>query len=80
MNEDVIKMKFDTIEESLKEIKGDIKDIKNMFEWLEEKFVTRVEFDTLKEQVKKNGDNQTKVVWILITAIIWAVLSLIFIK
>jgi hypothetical protein len=32
MNEDVIKMKFDTIEESLKEIKGDIKDIKNMFE------------------------------------------------
>lgn len=80
MNEDVIKMKFDTIEESLKEIKGDIKDIKNMFEGLEEKFVTRVEFDTLKEQVKKNSDNQTKVVWILITAIIWAVLSLIFIK
>ena len=80
MTEDVIKMKFDTIEESLKEIKGDIKDIKNMFEWLEEKFVTRVEFDTLKEQVKKNSDNQTKVVWILITAIIWAVLSLIFIK
>lgn len=70
MNEDVIKMKFDTIEESLKEIKGDIKDIKNMFEGLEEKFVTRVEFDTLKEQVKKNSDNQTKVVWILITAII----------
>ena len=80
MNEDVIKMKFDTIEESLKEIKGDIKDIKNMFEGLEEKFVTRIEFDTLKEQVKKNSDNQTKVVWILITAIIWAVLSLIFIK
>lgn len=80
MNDEVIAMKFENIENNINEIKSDTKEIKQLISQLEQKFVTRTEFQYLENQVKKNTDNQNKVVWILITAIIWAVLSFIFIK
>ncbi len=80
MNDEVIAMKFENIENNINEIKSDTKEIKQLISQLEQKFVTRTEFQYLESQVKKNTDNQNKVVWILITAIIWAICSFIFIK
>lgn len=42
-------------------------------------FVTRVEFDNAKEKIHAMEDKWNKIMWIIITAVIGAVLSLVLI-
>jgi hypothetical protein len=43
-------------------------------------FVSRVEFEFTQEKIKALEEDRKKLVWIVLTAVIGAVLSLIFIK
>lgn len=55
-------------------------EIKQQTAEMQRTFVSRVEFQYTQDKLKQLEEDRKKLVWIVITAIVWAVLSLIFIK
>jgi len=47
---------------------------------LPQNYVTRGEFDYCKDKIKTMEDRRNKIIWIIITAVIGAVLSLVLIQ
>ena len=48
-------------------------------EELPNSYITRIEFDSFKEKLKSLEEGRNKLIWIVITAIIGAVLSLVLV-
>ena len=87
---DVIAMKLELLEQWQSALKEDytkkFEDLGSKIDKLSEKldnlpqnYVTRVEFDNAKEKIHAMEDKWNKIMWIIITAVIGAVLSLVLI-
>ena len=46
---------------------------------LPQQFVTRVEYDFVKEKISSLEEGRKKIIWIIITAVVGAVLGLVFV-
>lgn len=64
----------------IEQLDGKIDKILDKLENLPSQYITRTEFENTKEKVQHMEDNWRKIIRIIVTAVIWAVLSLIFIK
>lgn len=75
--QDAMEAKFDW---KIDEIKNDMKEIKDMIKEQNNVFVSRVEYQYTLDRVKSMEDNRRKIIRIIVSAVIAAVLSLIFVK
>lgn len=64
----------------IEQLDGKIDRILDKLENLPTQYITRTEFENTKEKVQHMEDNRRKIIRIIVTAVIGAVLSLIFIK
>ena len=71
---DKLEKKFDDGFESIRQ------EIKSQTAEMQQTFVSRVEFQYTQDKLKQLEEDRKKLVWIVITAIVWAVLSLVLIK
>ena len=71
---DKLENKFDSWIESIRQ------EIKEQTIEQNKTFVSRVEFQYTQDKIKQLEEDRKKLVWIVITAVIGAVLSLIFVK
>lgn len=71
---DKLEKKFDDGFESIRQ------EIKSQTAEMQQTFVSRVEFQYTQDKLKQLEEDRKKLVWIVITAVVWAVLSLIMIK
>ena len=71
---DKLENKFDSWIESIRQ------EIKEQTIEQNKTFVSRVEFQYTQDKLKQLEEDRKKLVWIVITAVVWAVLSLIMIK
>lgn len=75
--QDAMEAKFDW---KIDEIKNDMKEIKDMIKEQNNVFVSRVEYQYTLDRVKSMEDNRRKIIRIIVSAVIAAVLSLIFVR
>ena len=71
---DKLEKKFDDGFESIRQ------EIKSQTAEMQQTFVSRVEFQYTQDKLKQLEEDRKKLVWIVITAIVWAVLSLVILK
>lgn len=71
---DKLEKKFDDGFESIRQ------EIKSQTSEIQQTFVSRVEFQYTQDKLKQLEEDRKKLVWIVIMAVVWAVLSLIMIK
>jgi len=71
---DKLEEKFDDGFESIRQ------EIKSQTAEMQHTFVSRIEFQYTQDKLKQLEEDRKKLVWIVITAVVWAVLSLIMIK
>jgi len=87
---DVIAMKLELLEQWQTALKEDytkkfeelwskIDKLSEKLDNLPQNYVTRVEFDSAKEKIHAIEDKRNKIMWIIITAVVGAVLSLVLI-
>ena len=87
---DVIAMKLELLEQGQITLKEDytkkFEELWNKIDRLSEKldnlpqnYVTRVEFDNAKDKIHAMEESRHKILRIIITAIVWAVLSLVLV-
>lgn len=68
---DKLEKRFDDGFESIRQ------EIKSQTAEMQQTFVSRVEFQYTQDKLKQLEEDRKKLVWIVITAVIWAVLSLV---
>lgn len=66
--------------ERIDKLEAKVDKILEKLETLPNMYITRAEFDGFKEKLKGLEEDRKKLIRIIITAVVWAVLSLIFIK
>ena len=71
---DKLEEKFDDGFESIRQ------EIKSQTAEMQQTFVSRVEFQYTQDKLKQLEEDRKKLVWIVITAVVWAVLSLVILK
>lgn len=65
------------IETRLENNTEDIKDIKNDIKGLKDCYPSRESFNQLEERVEKLEYNSSKIIWLVLTAVISAILNLV---
>ena len=71
---DKLEKKFDDGFESIRQ------EIKSQTAEMQQTFVSRVEFQYTQDKLKQLEEDRKKLVWIVITAVVWAVLSLVILR
>ena len=90
LSPDAIEMKLDQLEKNqqdlregytrkFEELGAKIDKLAEKIDNLPTQFVTRGEFEYCKDKVKSMEENRKKIIWIILTAVIGAVLSLVLI-
>lgn len=71
---DKLEKKFDDGFESIRQ------EIKSQTAEMQQTFVSRVEFQYTQDKLKQLEEDRKKLVWIVITAVVWAILSLVILR
>ena len=71
---DKLEKRFDDGFESIRQ------EIKSQTAEMQQTFVSRVEFQYTQDKLKQLEEDRKKLVWIVITAVVWAVLSLVILR
>lgn len=71
---DKLENKFDQQFESIRQ------EIKEQTLEMQKTFVSRVEYKYMEDKMKTLEEDRKKLVWLVITAVVWAVLALVLVK